>query len=153
MDDGTRTLQIYIQPPTYRVARCLCRSNTSGRVSRTEPASCVIVSKQSSRDPLIVLRNLEVLWSLPRREPACRKPLGFCEVCSCSCSGPAVVWLLIEYYNKANACELFTVLQHSFCVFTVDAICMQSWQYLCRSSTVFLQIFIHLIAVQCTVQR
>ena len=80
-----------VQPPSYNGGtRSLPEQHKSGRVSRTGPGSCVIVSKESPRDPLINMRNLEVLWSPSRREPACRKALGICELCSCSV--PALVW-------------------------------------------------------------
>jgi hypothetical protein len=98
IDGGMRTLQRYSHR-LITVARCLCRSNTSGRVSRTGPGSCVIVSKESPRDPLIITINLEVLWSPSRREPACRKALGICELCSCSV--PAVVWFLDRTLEKS----------------------------------------------------
>lgn len=56
---------------------------------------CVIVSKESPRDPLIISRNPEVLWSPSKREPARRKPLGICESASCvPAAVPAVVWFV-----------------------------------------------------------
>jgi hypothetical protein len=52
------------------------------------PTSCVIVSKESPRDPLITSKSGGFVESFEARA-GLSQAIGICELCSCS--GPAVV--------------------------------------------------------------